>query len=834
MSTVLTLIFVSAASLAYQVALTRFFALSQGHHFAFMAISLALLGIGASGTYLSLRPPTPATWPRILAGATRLFTLSLPLVYLAINYLPFDAYQIAWDRTQFLWLVLYYLALTVPFFFSGVVVGVALAAQPGRAGPIYGANMLGAGLGPPLALAAMALVGGPGTVFFCTLLGWLGVASSQWLVVSGQYSVGSSQKRALSVSNGSVAGSRTRNTQHATRFTFFIVIALMLVFFTFRPPALFNIQLTPYKSLSQAQLYPGSQVIFSKWNAFSRVDVLQSEGIRSAPGLSFAYTGQIPPQLGLMIDGDNLSPITKPDAADFTHYLPLALAFQLRPAADVLVLEPGGGLAVLTALENGAASVTVVQSNHTAVEAMAHHFADFNQKLYADARVTVIVDEPRSFLRRTSQTFDLILLPLTDSFRPVTAGAYTLGEDYRYTVEAFADALGHLSPEGVLVAERWLQLPPSESLRLWATMGQALQRIDEHRSSSVANHLAALRTLQTSLVMAGNSPFAAKDLTVIRQFAAERQFDLVWLPDILPDEVNRYSQVPDAVYYQTFSDVLAAPDSATFFANYPHEVTPPTDDHPFFFHFFKWQQTPQILQSLGKTWQPFGGSGYLVLVILLGLAVILSAMLIILPLFWMNDNETDKRRKIPGFRLQPSSLRFLIYFGLLGMGFLFVEIPLLQHFILYLGQPAYAFAVVVSALLVAAGVGSRYLSGRIALRVVILFIVLLTLIYPLLLPYLFNVTLWLSFAGRVGITVLVLFPLGILLGIPLPRGLMLLGQTQPQLVPWAWAVNGCASVVSAVLAAMVALTWGFSAVLWGAAVAYGLAGVIIREQTIRG
>jgi hypothetical protein len=832
----LTLVLISAATLSFQVALTRFFSLAQGHHFAFMAISLALLGIGASGTYLSLKQTATTTWRRTFIAGAMLFTVSVPAAYLAINYLPFDAYRIAWERAQLLWLVLYYLALAVPFFFSGLVVGTVLAARPEQAGSIYAANLLGAGSGPPLALLALATVGGPGTVFFCTLLGWLAVVSYQWPVINNRLSANSSHL-----------------TSQILRITFYLIISLALLYLTFRPLSLFDVQLTPYKSLSQARLYPGSQVVFSRWNAFSRVDVLRSEGIRSAPGLSFTYAGTVPAQLGLLIDGDNLSPITSPTDPTFTQALPLSLGFELRPKADVLVIEPDGGLAVLAALQGGARSVTVVQSNHTAVEVVTQRFADFNGNLYADPRVAMVIDEPRSFLRRTEQQFDLIVLPLTDSFRPVTAGAYTLSEDYRYTVEAMADALAHLAPDGLLVVERWLQLPPSESLRLWGTMIEGIHLLNDRRPSGQtedgllttepriepgldpAAHLLALRSLQTSLVIAARSPFAAQDLAQVRNFVAEQQFDLIWLPDIQPGEANRYSIVPEAIYYQTFAGLLNSPSPTSYLADYPQAIAPPTDDHPFFFHFFKWQQTPEILQSLGKTWQPFGGSGYLVLVILLGLVVVLSTALILLPLLGMkrkNAEMSGAGKKNSSFIIHHSSfqLRYLLYFTFLGLGFLFIEIPLLQRFILYLGQPAISFAVVVSTLLVAGGIGSGYLSGRLTLRITLPLITLLAVLYPLLLPPLFDATLSLALTGRVIVTVVTLFPLGMLLGIPFPRGLSLVGQTSAGLTPWVWAVNGCASVVSAVLAAMIALTWGFSIVLWSAALAYGLAGVVMAKE----
>ncbi|MBN1221561.1 MAG: hypothetical protein JXM69_21750 [Anaerolineae bacterium] len=816
----LTLLLVSAAALAFQITLTRFFSLAQGSHLAFMAISLALLGTGASGTYLFIKQTKRSGQSHTLTRGAFLFTLSVPLSYLATNYSPFDTYRLAWERSQLLWLVLYYLALTVPFFFGGLVIGSALTMPTSRIGPIYAANLIGSGLGLPLALFSLAIVGGPGTVFFCTLLGWLSY------VVSVKYQASGSK-------------SQKRNTQHAIRFTLYTLISLLCLYLTFFPPASFSVRLTPYKSLSQALLYPDSEIIFQKWNAFSRVDVLRSEGIRSAPGLSFAYSGQIPPQLGLTVDGDNLSPLTSPTNPGFTQYLPLALGFSLRPQADVLILEPGGGLAVLTALQNEAQTVTVVQSNHTVAEAVGQRFADFDGHLYQNPRVTVVIDEPRRFLYRTDQQFDLIIWPLTDNFHPVTAGAYTLNEDYRYTVEAFADALAHLSPGGLLVAERWLQLPPSESLRLGGSLIEALgQMRDEGERAKKEDfkpdaQLLAIRSLQTSLIAVSPSPLASEDLATVRRFVAEYQFDLVWLPDIQPEETNRYSVVPDNIYYQTFADLLAAPDPATFYAVYPYAVTPPTDDHPYFFHFFKWQQIPEILQTLGKTWEPFGGSGYLVLVVLLILVVILSAGLILLPLLWLKKDEGERRKDEIPHSLLPTPY-FLLYFALLGLGFLFIEIPLLQRFILYLGQPAYAFAGVVSALLVASGVGSGYLSGRMSLRVALPLIAIVAIVYPFLLPYLFETTLQFSFAGRMGITAVALFPLGLLLGIPFPGGLELIKKATPRLIPWVWAVNGCASVVSAVLAAMIALTWGFSVVLWSAAGAYTLAGIIVYSLRVNG
>jgi spermidine synthase len=811
-SVYLSLLLLSAATLAFEVALTRVFALAQGHHFAFMAVSLALLGAGASGTFLSLRSPSGQGLRRWLAASALLFTLTVPASYLAVNALPFDAYRIAWERVQLLWLALYYLALTAPFFFSGLAVGTALVVRPEEAPRVYGANLFGSGLGLPLALLALAAVGGPGTIFG---VAWLGSVAFLILVWGKPHKRRADLSRPYAGNLGRIVGG-----------ILFVVCGAL-----FFAPSWADIRLTPYQSLSQALLYPGSRIAYQKWNAFSRVDVIQSEGIRSAPGLSMSYPGGPAPQVGLTVDGQNLSPITTvpPNEAEFADYLPPALAYQLRPEADVLVVEPGGGLAVLTALRGGARSVTAVHSN----PAVAAAVEDWGEELYQDPRVSVVLDDPRSYLRREDQArFDVIVSPLTDSFRPVTAGAYTLGEDYRNTVEAFTELYDHLAPDGLLVAERWLQLPPTESLRLWGIVVEALRRSGVEDPGT---HLIALRSFQTSLVIASREPFTAKELSQIRGLAAERGYDLVWLPGLgLSQEelealgVNRYNVVSGAPYYRSFAGALEATDPRAFYGEYPYAVAPPTDDHPFFFHFFKWEQTPEIIAALGKTWQPFGGSGYLVLLLLLVLVLALSAVLIIVPLAARQISNT--KYQIPNQQISKSAdldarrargtIRYLLYFLLLGVGFLFVEIPLLQRFIVYLGQPAYAFATVVGALLVASGLGSRFLSNRIWPPLGLAALATLALAYPLLIPPLFQTTFGLPLAGRVVVSALALAPLGALMGTPFPQGLAVAHRRAPGLLPWIWAVNGCASVVSAVLAPMVAISLGFQAVMLIGAGAY--------------
>jgi hypothetical protein len=785
----LGLALLAAAALAFEVTLTRLFSVTQWYHFAFLAVSVALLGYGASGTTLSLvprwtRPPTARRASRLAI----LFTVGVVGATLSLNHLPFDSYRIAWERIQVAYLVLYYLVLTLPFFFTGLATGLMLAAHAEHAARLYAANLLGSALGGVLPVLALPLVG-EGTVLVVAALGLLAALVFR-----------TPRQAPAGRSSASVP-------------TFLLLagccLLLLLAFFL---PAPFQLRLSPYKGLSQVLRFPDTEVVWQEWNAFSRVDRVTSSAIRSAPGLSLSYTGKLPRQDGLFVDGDDLSPVVSvEDSQDpaglqgFTAYLPVALPYQLRPGGRALVLEPQGGLDVEVALRQGAKSVVAVESNALLVEA--------GGDAYRHPTVTVITEDARSYAHRSEEMFDIVHLALSDGYRPVTSGAYSLGERYDLTVEAFEDYLARLRPAGLLVVERWLQLPPSETLRAGAIAIEALRRTG---AEDPAAQLAVIRDWQVGLILVKNGPLTADELSAIREFSRARSLDLVAMPGLTEAEANHYNVLEEPTYFRAFGALLAEPE--TVYAGQGYDVRPPSDDRPFFFHFFRWGQTRAVLQQLGRTWQPWGGSGYLVLIALLAVAVATSSVLILLPLALFERAERG------GESLR---MRTLAYFGLLGLGFLFVEIPLMQRFILFLGQPIYAFTAVLSALLLFSGLGSLT-APRIAVRWSLPLLVLAILLYPLGLPLLFQVFLGAPLAMRLLATGLSLAPLGFLMGIPFPKGLAWLRNRAPGLIPWAWAVNGCTSVLASVLAAMVALSAGFSWVLIAAAVAYTGAWIVHR------
>ncbi len=779
----LPLLLLSAATLTFEITLSRLFSVAQFYHFAFMIVSVALLGFGASGTALTLSPRLARADPhRSLSRLALATALAILAAYLLTNLLPFDSFRIAWDRKQIVILTLHYLALAAPFFFSGMAVALLLRAFPRQAGRTYALNLLGSALGCLLALVAPSLLGGEGTLVLSAALAILPAFSP----------------------------ARPSTTRKPTGLLALLVLADLSARALGLSPILPDLRLSPYKSLSYALRYPDAETLYRRWNAFSRVDVVRSASVHSIPGLSYRYLDPLPPQDALFVDGDDLSAILPPDSdLDFVAHLPAGVAFRLRPEASALILEPRGGLDVLTALALGARRVTAVEVNPLIVQAAG--------PVYRDPRLRLVLEADRSYLRRArGEAYDVIVLSLTASYHPVGSGAYSLAEDYRYTVEAFQDALACLAPDGLLVVTRWLQETPSESLRAFALAVTALERA----GADPTRQIVAFRGYQTATLLIRNGPFPPEELRTIRTFAADRAFDLVYAPDIRPEETNRHNVLPEPVYYQAYQALLAAQPREAFYASYPYEVRPPTDDRPFLGHFFKWSQAPQVLAELGKTMQPFGGAGYFVILALLALALFCAGALILLPL------------KIRRVAVAPDVTATLLYFGLIGMAFLFVEIPLIQRFILFLGNPAYAFTAVLFTLLLFSGLGSRW-SERIPFRPALATLVLVLLVMPLLLPRLFAWTLGLSFALRLGVAVLVLALPGFLMGVPFPAGLRWMARLTGGRgnLPWVWAVNGAASVVSAILAALLALTFGFGWVLRLGALCYAGAWLTVAARS---
>ncbi|MFP3895498.1 MAG: hypothetical protein ACLFV5_01495 [Anaerolineales bacterium] len=770
---------VSAAILMFELTLTRLFAVAQWYHFAFLSVSVALLGYASSGTLLSLIPPERRDGLDVVGLA---FPLSILASFLFANYLPFDSYRLAMEPVQFVYLILYYLALILPFGFGGWIVSRWLSALPQQSGMVYAANLAGSALGSLALLVVLPLCGGEGAVALAASVGALGVALIFW-----------------------ARGSRDAVLRRSTWVALLMCVGSLLL--AWGQPSWMTLRISPYKSLNQTLRAPDTHLTYQAWNVYSRLDVVEGTGIHSAPGLSLDYRGGLPPQHGLTVDGGNLSPITRRTAAEdtaFLSHLPSSLPYTIRPDAHVMIIRPRGGLDVAVALEHGAHDIVVVEDNPLITEIVGQRYADFVGGLFDD--VAVRTEAGRTALWRGQETFDVIQLSLAESYHPLTSGTYSLSENYLYTVEAFERALARLNADGILVVTRWLQDPPTESVRAGGLTVVALERMG---IENAASHLLAFRSWSTMTILASPSPFGDGEIAELISACEDLGYDLVHYPGMDISEANRHNVLPEPVYYNDFQKLLQPSEREALFADNLYDVTPPTDDRPFFGHYFRWRQIPRIMARIGRTWQPFGGSGFLVILVLLALAVVASVILVMLPLAWRGERSP----------MGPLRWRIILYFAALGLGYLFIELPLMQQFILYLGHATFSFILVLSALLFFSGVGS-FLSHRVSLRFVLLILIGLIVVYPFGLRWLFRTTLSLPHLARTGIAILSLFPLGVCMGIPFAAGLRRVEQSTPGITPWIWAINGSASVISSVLAAILALSWGYHAVLAAAGLCY--------------
>ncbi len=781
---------VSLAALTFEVGLSRLFSVALSYHFAFMVVSLAVLGYGASGSFLTLFPSFLERRPyRFFSSSAVLFSMTCVGAYTAANHIPFDPFRISWDRLQLAYLFADYLLLSVPFFFSGLCVSGVLTYLATEAGTIYFSDLAGAAAGSLLVLFLFIPFGGQGVVIVPALMAALAAMvfglkrpSCRWVVVLSS------------------------------------VVLVCLVFLLWVKPSILEVRMSPYKSLKMALWYPESRVLETEWNAFSRVDVVESPLVRFAPGLSLTFLEPIPPQLGITIDGDNMTAITRYDGRQspvaFVSHIPDVLVYRMTGTDRVLVIEPGGGLGVLTALISGAEKVDVVFDNPLVFQMVWDRYGAFAGNLFEDQRVVTVVKNSRSFLRQTRHSYDVIQYSPLSSLGAASTGISGLNENYMFTVEAMVDAFNHLKPGGILSITQYLLPPPRQEIRLVHLVLEALAKMD---ISEPGKHLAMIRTWGTFTLLLKRSPLSEEEIQRVRDFCKRERFDTVYFPGITRNQANRYNRFSHPIYFEMVQDLLSEAGRKRFVREYLFDLRPVTDDNPFFFSFFRLEKIVPLYRAMHKKWQPFIEGGYLVPIVLVE-SVIASAFLILLPLIFSARVSFPGRR---GFRLWA-----LVYFALLGWGYMFVEIVLIQKLILFLDHPVYAMATVIFGLLMSSGLGS-FLSQRVPqqrlkgiLVVTLLIVGLFVWGYLRVIAFVVDQFLGLAVGYRQAITLVVLFPLGFLMGMPFPLGIRFLKQVDPATIPWAWCTNGCFSVMGAVLSAVLALGVGFSRVLMVAGAVY--------------
>ena len=806
-----TIFLVSGSVLMFEISLIRIFSIYLWYHFAFMVISIAMLGIGSAGTFLAVcsgrirnsqkdlrdvmsKSERIRLWiyaeSRIPLYAA-LTGISVLLCYIISNNIPFDPVKFSWEKKQFLYLALYCLVLSVPFFFSGLLIAAVFSLHSEESMLVYSSDLLGAGTG---SLAVLYLLN----------------------MTSPEYAV-------LTASTLCLTGAFVTGGKPVKLLTLAFLTVNLFAFLTH--PALMHVKLSPYKRLSVFLTYPGAEHLDTYHSSYSRIDTFRSPAVRFAPGLSLKYFEPLPEQIGIAVDGDSISVITSAEDQSrliFLEFLPSSIAYELRGNGDVMVIDPKGGLQVLMARHYGSHTIHTVESNPMILRISMNKFSDFSGGIYdrnshaGYGRNHMSLFREKAHPEFSHRGYDVIDIPMTDIS---IGGLFGISEDYRYTVDAFKIYLTALKKDGILSISTYLTPPPRTEFRILTTL---LSAFNEINIADASGRIAAIRSWDSMTLITKKSPFNSHEIEMIKTFCRDRRFDLVYYPGIKKEESNKYIKMPVDEYFTGFNKLLDTNLRQPFMDNYLFDIKPVRDDNPFFHYYLKIDNIKPIYTKMGRKWLYFVEQGYILPIVLF----IILALGIVLILFPVIFNALLRKQ----FKLS-SAFPTFIYFSMLGLGFMFVEVSLIQKTFLVLENPSYTVAVILTSLLISSGFGSMICSKYPRLKsyysplILSVMVLLYSTIYPLLLDLL---SMYLLKTRMIMLAVSIL-PLGFFMGIPFPAGIKLLGRKGKGLIPWAWAINACMSVLAPILTIMLALLTGFTAVLWIGAAAYFLAFMALRK-----
>lgn len=760
---------VASSLLATEVVLTRVFSVVMLYHFAFLAISVSLFGLGAGGIVLHLvgrraegREGTLLAWAGIALGLSEGLAIAVLLGMRLENLMSVQGMMN---------LAVIYLVTALPFLCGGFFVSLMLKVGHKEAGKVYFFDLVGAGLGCLLTIPLLKTFGGPAAV-----------------LVAG--------------AAGVIGGMISADSFRPVRF----VVGLLTIAVLLGAVGLH--WQTGHRLLEPRWIKGRESVNYDEvaWNSFSRVIAYKRTGAETG----LPYDDEM-----IEIDGVAHTPITPFDGKNTAiTQVPDAniqrLPYILRPKATTLIFGSGGGEHLLTALDAGAAKIIGLEYNPLVVWLVNERFAALSGGLFhyhgkrtlpelgeVEQQVEVVVDEGRSFIRRTDQKFDVIQFTLVDTWSATAAGAFTLSENNVFTLEAMHEYLDHLRPGGVISIKRWLDTE-DVVLRLMALAKTALlQRGVEHPQDhffvaySVDPQDPTKKVFANLMIRA--EPFDIHDPAIneLDEQCAKMGLGILYSPFHAGDG-------------KRFIELAKTGDMVGWFAAQETDLTPPTDNRPFLFYTLKPADLPRIFKETVAYDTRRDNLGPAILFALLGMVSVFVLALILLPAWLIRDKEA----KAP--------LRWPLYFAVLGLAYLLVEVAIMSKFILYLGHPTYALAVVLFTLLLSSGVGAGISEriypdkARTRLRLVVICLVVYAAVFMVVSPLLFQRTLALELSARIVISVLALLPLGLLMGMPFPLGIRLLGFKYPRSIPWLYAVNSAASVMGSVAAMLLAVHFGFS------------------------
>lgn len=769
---------ISAAIIAFQLILMQILSYVQWYHFAYMIISIALLGFGAAGTFLTIfQQKLEKNYYTLFPFLLIVTAILIPVVVGIANSeaVRFDSLLIFQDSRHIGKLILTYFIFFLPFLTGALAIGMSFSKFADQIGKIYFSNLIGSGIGGIIALFFM-----------------------QWIIPEQQ----SFAVAILAFVGGIV--SLPKNKKKLIRIIVPLSTLILIILF-FYPP-----RLTPseYKDISKTMLLPDAKVEYRKSTPHGFVEIVSSPVLRYAPGVSLAYRDSFPVRKVVFNNGNWMGCLLpQPLEANETNildYTPQALPYHIDNIKNALIINAGTGENVLLALSQQVARITTNETNPEIFNILRQSFEGFYQ-------VQPYQTMPRTLLTPDTNKYDLIELPIIGSFFG-NSGLNAVEPRYELTIEALREMWSKLSEKGMISLSCWMDYPVRNAYRLLATISLLL---DENDIAHPPHHVVAIRSWCAITFLVKKSPFKRDEINKVRLFCENRMFDPLVLPEKQEIERDKYNILQDTTFF-THVDQLLSHEKETLIRQYPYRIHPTTDDRPFFFQFVRFKQIPQLISSIREKNFPFLDIGYVLIILTFVQIVLIAAIFILLPLSFRPWKSRNKKW-------------VLMYFSGLGLAYMFLEMVFIQHFTFYFGEPTYAASATLGILLFTSGLGSYY-SGksqnnkkmRLAIPLVIAAILVL---YAFVLSPILTATIGIALPLKIMIAVVLLGTLGFFLGMPFPIGIDYLSGKNTDDIPWAWALNGYFSVISTVLATIISVELGYLLLLSMAAFIYALVSI---------
>ena len=790
------LFLICMCGLMLQIIETRVLSVISYYYLAFFAIAMAMFGMTAGSLFVYFRE---ILFPRHrlfenLVWISSAFAISVVVsaVVAITTVLTGFSRKTELLMTAVQWGKLVFI-LATPYIFAGMAIALALTRSPWPVPLVYGVDLVGAATGCLVVLVVLTLINSVSAWFLVGALGALAAVFFSQACATSQ-----AEEPQLAIARVPVF-----------RRPWMLAVGFAVL-------ALANSAVQPYGlklSMVKERLEDAEKVPIVLWNSFSRIDVGPTKRWPSMWGPSPTMPAIEFEERGMQIDGSAGSPMYRFDGdlskLEFLKYDITNLAYSIRHDGRAAVIGVGGGRDLLSAKYFGFRDVTGVELNPIFVNLLTDSLRDYNRVTDLPG-VRLYVDEGRSWFERSDQRFDLIQMSMVDTWAATGAGAFSLSENGLYTVEGFRVFFRHLTPTGVFTVSRWYS--PSnigEAGRMVSVVVAAL------RSESIGDpqaHLYLAVTDNLATLIVSRAPFSTADLATLDATVNSLGFTAIMHPGTPPA-----STVMAAILEARTPETLA-----NLSTTYQLDLTPAHDDRPFFFEQLRISDPRALLSAMradeGVIRGNFKAVSTLAIIIILSLVLVFATILV---------------PSLPSLRHVelPIALLGSAYFLLIGLGFMFVEMGLIQRISVYLGHPIYGLAIGLFGIIVSTGFGSL-LSSRISLLTGrrLLVWVGLTSIYIAILPYwlsaLINVFPSAALPVRGMVALLAIVPSGVLMGFGFPTGMQIVNYIDQRPTPWFWAINGVAGVLASGLAVIISIEFSISATLWCGAVSYFLLGPI--------